>query len=162
MSCKLLTLAGALLLPLSVQAADIPKEGAVNFTFAWVVVSSTNIQQGTPSFDTYDLVGVTRNDAGGPMFDFFGARCVGADEVSGPGKSTTRGTCTWTDTDGDNIFTPYSGTAQHGTLELAGGTGKFAGITGNGEWSRLNPAPIKSDDKRPRAVNSLKVNWKLP
>ena len=96
MSCKLLTLAGALLLPLSVQAADIPKEGAVNFTFAWVIGSSTNIQQGTPSFDTYDLVGVTRNDAGGPMFDFFGARCVGADEVSGPGKSTTRGTCTWT------------------------------------------------------------------
>jgi hypothetical protein len=51
---------------------------------------------------------------------------------------------------------------RHGTFELTGGTGKFAGITGSGEWTRISPAPIKSDDKRGRLFNSLKVNWKLP
>jgi hypothetical protein len=157
MSYKLLTLVAASLLPLSVQAADIPKEGSVNFTNVFVMTSVNTIQQGTQPFDTYEVDGVAHNDAGGAMFNFFGVRCIGMDE--GP---TTRGTCTYTDTDGDNIFAPYSGMPRHGTFELTGGTGKFAGITGSGEWTRISPAPIKSDDKRFRIFNSLKASWKLP
>jgi hypothetical protein len=69
----------------------------------------------------------------------------------------------FTDTDGDSIFTPYSASiGRRGTFEVTGGTGKFAGITGNGGWRRIDPAPIKSDDKRARAVVSLKISWKLP
>jgi hypothetical protein len=97
------------------------------------------------------------------MFNLFGARCVGMEEGPDPSKFTGHGTCTYTDTDGDNIFTPFSATGGcHGTLELAGGTGNFAGITGNGEWRRIEPMPIKSDDKRGRVVVSLKIYWKLP
>jgi len=33
---------------------------------------------------------------------------------------------------------------------------------GNGEWPRIDPVPIKSDDKRARAVVSLTISWKLP
>ena len=76
MSYKLLTLAAASLLPLSVQAADMSKEGSDNFTNVLLVTSYKTIQQGTQTFETYEVVGVARNDAGGPMFNFFGVRCV--------------------------------------------------------------------------------------
>ena len=163
MSYRVPALAVASLLPLSVQAADLPREGSDNFTTVLVVTLANTMQQDTQSLVTYEVDGVARNDAGGPMFNLFGVRCLGMEEGPDPSKFTGHGTCTWTDPDGDNIFTPYSATiGRRGTLEVTGGTGKFAGITGNGEWTRLNPAPIKSDDKRSRAVNSLKVNWKLP
>src|SRR6516165_8599110 len=146
---RFLTIAVASLLPLSVQAA----EGTDNFTNVWATTISNTIQQGTRSFTTYEIDGVARNDAGGPMFNLFGLRCVGMG--SGPGSEL--GTCTYTDKDGDNIFMPYTGKSGRGTYEVAGGTGKFAGITGNGEWWNVSPAPIKSDDKRGRGVISNKV-----
>jgi hypothetical protein len=159
MPWRFLTIAVASLLTLSVQAADMPKEGTDNFTNVWTTTVSNTIQQGTHSFTTYEIDGVARNDAGGPMFNLFGLRCVGMG--SGPGSEL--GTCTYTDKDGDNIFMPYTGKSGRGTYEVAGGTGKFAGITGNGEWWNVNPAPpIKSDDKRGRGVIANKVSWKLP
>jgi len=156
-------LAVASLLPLSVQAADLPREGSDNFTTVLVVTLANTMQQDTQSLVTYEVDGVARNDAGGPMFNFFGVRCVALEEGPDPGKMTGHGTCTFTDTDGDNIFTPFSASiGRRGTFEVTGGTGKFAGITGKGEWRRIDPAPIKSDDKRARAVVSSKVSWKLP
>ena len=159
MSWKLSTVA-ATLLPLSVQAAEMPREGTDSFTNAFITTLSGTIQQGSHSFTVYEINGVARNDAGGPMFNMFGQRCVGMLESIGSDVSD-HGTCTYTDTDGDSIFTPYSGKNGHETFELAGGTGKFAGITGGGEYS-IDPTPIKSDDKRIRHVASSKVSWKLP
>jgi len=83
------------------------------------------------------------------------------EEGSNPDEFTGHGTCTYTDTDGDNIFMPYSAKGgRRGTYEVAAGTGKFAGITGTGEWWRLDAAPIRSDDKRARTVISNKVPMK--
>jgi hypothetical protein len=147
---------------LLVQAAEMPKEGTDNFTNIWATTISNTIQQGTQSFITYEFGGVARNDAGGPMFNFFGLRCVGMSDVSGPGNNTDHGSCTFTDKDGDNIFMPYTGKSGRGTYEVAGGTGKFTGITGNGEWWNIRPWPIMSDDKRNRGVIANKVSWKLP
>jgi hypothetical protein len=57
---------------------------------------------------------------------------------------------------------PYSGKNGHGTYEIAGGTDKFVGITGSGEYF-VNPGPpIKSDDKWNRGVVLNKVSWNLP
>jgi hypothetical protein len=160
MSCRLLTLAAASLLPLSVHAADTPKEGIDNFTNVFVSTLSNTIQQGAHTFNTYEINGVTRNDAGGPMFNMFGQRCVGMWDGVGSDYSD-RGTCTYTDKDGDHVFMPYSGKSGHGTYEVAGGTGKFVGIAGSGEYF-VNPDRIKSDDKWTRHVVSNKVSWKLP
>src|SRR6516162_9630510 len=147
MSWRLLTVAAASLLPLSVQAADMPKEGTDAFTNIWAITISNTIQQGTHFFETYEINGVARNDAGGPMFNFFGLRCVGMENSR---EDSDDGTCTYTDKDGDNIFMPYTGKNGRGTHKVAGGTGKFARITGKGEWWDVSPAPIKSDDKRGR------------
>ena len=100
------------------------------------------------------------------MFDSFGQRCIGIAELLGneaaarcwaPALSRIRV--------GDHIFGRYSTQGgkdgEHGAYELIGGSGKFAGITGSGEY--LAPMlPIKADDKALRGVVSHKITWKLP
>jgi hypothetical protein len=160
MSWRLCTLAAVSLMPLSVNAAEMPKEGNDVFTAVWVATSST-IQQGNHSVTTYELTGVARNDRGGPMFNLFGQHCVGIVDSVGSDRRD-EGTCTYTDKDGDQIFQPYAGKTVdgHGTAELAGGTGKFAGITGTIDW--FDSPPIKADDKAFRGAVLHKVTWKLP
>jgi hypothetical protein len=100
------------------------------------------------------------------MFDRFGQRCLGWLEIVANEGRDDRGTCTFTDKDGDNIFTTYSGKGdakggERGNYEVVGGTGKFTGITGAGDYLLPN-IPIKADDKAARGVVSNKINWKLP
>jgi hypothetical protein len=45
---------------------------------------------------------------------------------------------------------------------VVGGTGKFVGITGTGEWTQYTATPIKADDKAIRGVVSVRMSWKLP
>src|SRR5690242_6363655 len=97
MSYRLWTIAVSALLPFSVHAADVPKEGSANFTAFWVATSVNAIQQGNRSFVTYELEGVTHNDAGAPMFDSFGQRCVGLVEMIDNKPQDDLGTCTYTD-----------------------------------------------------------------
>jgi hypothetical protein len=166
MSHRLWTIAVLALLPFSVRAADVPKEGTVNFTAFWVMTSLNVMQQGNRAFATYELEGITRTDAGAPMFDSFGQRCMGLAELVDNKLQDILGTCSFTDRDGDHIFMPYSGKGDgkggdNGTFKLVGGTGKFTGITGTAEYS--NPGlPIKADDKALRGVVPHKVSWKLP
>jgi hypothetical protein len=79
-----------------------------------------------------------------------------------PAKSMAGSTCTFTDKDGANIFMPYGGRNGRGTYQVTGGTGKFAGITGNGEFVVNMLGQIQSDDKKVRGFVSNKVTWKLP
>jgi hypothetical protein len=67
-----LTLALSALLPLSVYAAGLPREGNDSFTNVWVATSFNTIQQGNRTFATYEIDGVARNDNGGPMFNSYG------------------------------------------------------------------------------------------
>jgi hypothetical protein len=45
---------------------------------------------------------------------------------------------------------------------VVGGTGKFVGITGTGEWIQYIATPIKAGDKAIRGVVSVRMSWKLP
>jgi hypothetical protein len=50
-----------------------------------------------------------------------------------------KGFCAFGDTDGDRIFTEFTGNftpeaGGTGTNEIVGGTGKYAGIEGSGPW----------------------------
>ena len=160
------TLSTAMFFGTVVMAADLPKEGTDSFTNFWTGTTYATIQQGGRRSFTWEIDGVSRNDAGSPMFNLFGMRCIGLVEVLSKDTWNDRGTCTYTDKDGDNIFTPFNGNSngkggERGTYEVIGGTGKFAGITGSGEY--LNPGqPIKADDKAGRGAVSNKISWKLP
>jgi hypothetical protein len=168
-TCKLsaFTLSTAMAFGAAALAADLPKQGTDSFTAVWVATSLNLIQQGNRTFASYEIDGVTRNDAGAPMFDSFGQRCIGFAELLDNEPQHGLGTCTFTDRVGDHIFGRYSSgkgnskDGEHGTYELIGGSGKFAGITGSGEY--FNPMlPIKADDKALRGVVPHKITWKLP
>ena len=51
-------------------------------------------------------------------------------------KGDVVGKCSWSDADGDNLYTSFEGNAANkkGTSYITGGTGKYAGITGQGPW----------------------------
>jgi hypothetical protein len=54
------------------------------------------------------------------------------------GAGTASGYCAWTDADGDKMFNTYSGKISgpglEGVNKITGGTGKFAGIQGQGPF----------------------------
>jgi hypothetical protein len=59
------------------------------------------------------------------------------------GRTSNKGSCALGDADGDRIFTQFTGTlggpeGDHGTNEIVGGTGKYAGIQGSGPWKCKN------------------------
>jgi hypothetical protein len=163
-SLKLLILPTALLLPLSVQAAEMSKSGTESITVTWVTTSSSSMKLGDRSFDTYEHAGVMRNAAGKGMFNNFAIRIVGSGETAGKDR-IDRGADIFTDRDGDQIFDIWEGKVveggEAGTSKITGGTGKFAGISGTGEWSVVDYF-IDSDDKRARGVVASKFTWKLP
>jgi hypothetical protein len=85
-------------------------------------------------FGTGNFWGVTYNDAGsGPLHMGAVVCSYTLDLTSGAGPF--QGTCVWSDGDGDQIFTGYSGKisasgALDGMNKITGGTGKFRGIQG--------------------------------
>jgi hypothetical protein len=41
-----------------------------------LALANIPVQQGAQTFETYEVDDVARNDAGGPMFNLFGVRCL--------------------------------------------------------------------------------------
>ena len=147
------------LFPMTVQAADMPKEGTDSVTNTWMITSVSTLKVGDHSFTIAEANGITRNDIGGSMFNNFGFHCVGTNEITGSAVHG-HGACTWTDKDNDQILTNYeSNAAGAGHSTLVAGSGKFAGISGTSEFTVQ--FPVKADDKFNRGIGSEKVHWKL-
>ncbi len=120
------------------SAQSLPKSGTINWHTAWkdvgeVVEVAEGIVQGHGS-----VMGVTFNDAGyGPLH--LGAANCFYTFFAINGKGSNKGYCAFGDADGDRIFTDWTGKAgvpdgDEGTNVIAGGTGKYEGITGRGPW----------------------------
>jgi hypothetical protein len=85
-----------------------------------------------------EAVGTTQNMKGEKMFDKMSARCTALSVDSGPTKYID-GACVLADADGDKIFSTFDTrdvdksqpNMNCGTHVMTGGTGKYAGITGN-------------------------------
>ncbi len=88
---------------------------------------------------TGKATGITYNDAGsGPLHRGAGNCFYSFDLIDGAGDGM--GFCTWSDADGDRIFTKFDGKlgvpeGNNGTNYITGGTGKYVGITGKGPWA---------------------------
>ena len=75
---------------------------------------------------------------------------------------------TWemsTDPDGDKVFATWKGSGNlgkdaKGTYTYVGGTGKYEGITGGGEFTRSGLQPPSKGVWA--AITLFKGNWKLP
>lgn len=119
-------------------AQQLPKSGSINFHTGWkdtggaLEVADKRLQgQGM-------VTGVTFNDkVSGPLH--LGPANCSYTFMAVEGNAKNKGYCTFSDVDGDRIFTDFTGTSTpdgqgNGTNEIVGGTGKYAGIQGNGPW----------------------------
>jgi hypothetical protein len=147
------------LAPLTVLAGEMPNEGTDSFTNTWLVTTSNTMKVGDRTLGTYEVGGVHQNVQGDATTDM-GMRCLGIYDAAGKAREE-HGACTFTDNDGDKIMSTYERkTAEGGIETLVAGTGKFAGISGTGEWTVLK-FPLKSDDKLARGIVSETVRWKI-
>jgi hypothetical protein len=125
---------------------QLPKTGSISFHTAWkftgeaLTVADKHVQ-GHGS-----VVGATFNDKGTGPLQLGPAECfITFFVIDGRGKN--KGYCAFGDADGDRIFTDFTGTissgdqGDQGINEIAGGTGKYAGIQGSGPWKCKNAGP---------------------
>jgi hypothetical protein len=121
----------------SAQAGEMPKQGDE---------SSTNYFVGLPG--TGEMVGIKRTDNGDAMFDKMGVRTT---------DSGGRGETVLIDAEGDQIFATWEDGL--GTFHYVRGTGKYAGISGEGTWTCESVRPLGSESLR---ICQNKSSWKLP
>ncbi len=145
--------------------AQIPKEGAQSYiigfsgTYKTVAMGQERIQI------TYEVLGVIVSDASDCILQNASLRCIGSYHVIKGAYEDDSGFCVCTRPDGDQLFTSYKasgrlGAVGKGTVMYVGGTGKFAGIQGSGEFSRISVRPAAEGTLQ--GYNRVKDQYKLP
>ena len=145
--------------------AQIPKEGTQSYvigysgTYKTVAMGQERIQV------TYEVLGVIISDASDCILQNASLRCIGSYHVIKGAYEDDNGFCVCTRPDGDQLFTSYKasgrrGAVGKGTVTYVGGTGKFIGIQGGGEFSRINVPPAA--DGTLQGYNRVKDHYKLP
>ncbi|MFQ5961508.1 MAG: hypothetical protein ACE5MG_08920 [Candidatus Methylomirabilales bacterium] len=123
-------------------AADLAREGSYSIRFAWSgAFDALEVGENHLVF-VYTLQGVVTNNAGEGIFHNMSANCIGMGS-SLDGAENNSGNCVYTDADGDKIFDEWEdegtfGVGAKGSATLIGGTGKYAGISGGGQYERFN------------------------
>jgi hypothetical protein len=113
------------------------------------------------SLSEFEIAGSTRNDKDGPMWNNFSFRGMGVVVEVGGKAHEPAANCVWADKDGDQIMADIvSSDAGDGTYTIIAGTGKYAGMTGNGEWHRIQILPPTSD-KYVRGIFANTMHWRL-
>lgn len=146
-------------------AAPIPKEGT---TSGLVALAGTVkvVQFGKDRLQlTYEVMGVSISDTGGGIFHNASVRCLGGFHAVNGAFDDESGSCVYTLPDGDQVFSTHKvtgklGVGAKGTYTLVGGTGKMAGITGGGEFTRTTVRPAA--DGTSQSYTRSKGKYKLP
>jgi hypothetical protein len=151
----------SILVPLCTAAIaeQLPKSGTINVHVGFKIsaepmeVADKRIQGHGTS------LGVSFNDRGaGPLHEGPVA-CFWSFFVSDQGTKSM-GYCAYGDSDNDRMFLDFSGgnrgSGDRGVLELVGGTGKYASIQGDGQWSCRNVGP------NGQQVCTVQFNYRLP
>ncbi len=154
----------AIVFSVSLAFAEMPKEGSatdtIYFTGTYQILAQEKENLGV-NFDARGIV--SSEDENNPFYKASG-QCLGTHRVI-KGEFKELGLCTYTRPDGDQIYVSYEatgtmGTPVKGTHTFIGGTGKCAGMTGNGEFTRNSlKGPVKGS-----GANIVKrtSTWKLP
>jgi len=119
------------------RAADLPKSGTYSAHFGWVFKGDT--QELGPNRTVYSgmVSGVIFNDAGKGFLHKVRADCMLMNDVN-EGMANAKGTCLMTDVDGDKVFLQWKCSGKMpacpGDEQFVGGTGKYAGISGENKF----------------------------
>jgi hypothetical protein len=112
----------------------------------------------------YEGSGVSINDSGKGFLHNSAVYCVGSTQaVKGVFEET--GFMVFTPPDGDKVYSAYKcsgkfGEPAKGTLTFTGGTGKYEGMQGGGEWTLYNLRNAKEGVWT--ATSIWKDTYKLP
>ena len=149
---------------ISIAYAEMAKEGSATDTIYFTGTYQILAQEKENLGVNFDARGIVSSDDENNPFYNASAQCLGTHRVI-KGEFKELGLCTYTRPDGDQIYVSYeatgkTGTPVKGTHAFIGGTGKCAGITGNGEFTRNSlKGPAKGS-----GANIVKrtSSWKLP
>jgi len=119
----------ALAFALPVMAEDVkPMEGDIEADFSWSSVDLSSIPAPGGGSVVLTEVHLVVTNGSGP-FDKLAGRCLFQGLMQGEDWKLT-GACALADADGDMLFEDVTEAGGTGRGKLTGGTGKFAGITG--------------------------------
>ena len=127
----------------SLSAGAFARGGEVRYSTCPAGTSDTFTLDAGKRAGNFDLRSVMRTTPSGGPFDLMMNRCIGSwNAVDGTGQAW--GHCEWIDGDGDKILLRFSRLdTRPPNFEFLGGSGKFDGIRGRGEYTprRLNAPP---------------------
>lgn len=130
---------GTMLVSTAARPAELAQEGNFKATFYLTDEPSTPLPtaDGETAY-TIEQSAVYTNDAGHGFLHDVTGRCVGVG-ASGADTFNSGGYCTFVDGDGDMIFSVFhvarKGHQIEGTQGYTGGTGRYAGLTGGGQYT---------------------------
>jgi hypothetical protein len=147
-----------------VFGAEPAKEGSDTASIGFIVTAQTLAQGKEYLQMNYDAQGVVTTENETSPLNMSSVQCVGSiKSIKGEFKET--GLCTYTCPNGDQIYVSYEGTGKlgqgaKGLSTIVGGTEKYVGITGGGEWDRIS---LRGPAKGVHAsFLKLTYNWKIP
>jgi hypothetical protein len=148
------------------EPAPIPKEE----TSSHLTLGSAamkRLDQGKDQWQlAWEFLGAVQGDDGKGLTHNASVRCVGSAHASPGVVDAYTNACAFTRPDGDQLFTVEKfvsgkpGGASQGTYTIVGGTGKLAGITGSGEWTRYFIRPAAEGTAQ--TVTRGKMSCRLP
>jgi hypothetical protein len=148
----------AAILAHSAQAQTAAKQGEETVTHTFTFVDKT-MKLGDRTAIFRELTGLSRNDKGSGMFHNLGMRCWGFIDII-DSKASSIGRCVEADAEGDQIFSTFENKAGVGAHTLTGGTGKYAGISGQQAFSSVSI--VKGPDGVSVMTIALKATWQRP
>lgn len=116
------------------SAQQLPKSGTFTVHSGWKSIGETTQAAEGRTYGFGSFWGVVFNDKGAGPLHSGPVVCPYTFEILG-GTLSAQGQCSWSDPDGDRIFTDWSGSLPpnsqfDGMNKITGGTGKYAGIQG--------------------------------
>ena len=126
-------------------AEPFPRTGEAKLAAYAVCHSLAIVDMGkVGSQSSAECTGIVKSAAGPSPLDNLAIRCLEESRARVEGYRFY-GTCVEADADGDKIYLSYEG-PESGPVTLLGGTGKYEGLTGDGEWS-VADAPGNTADQ---------------
>lgn len=144
---------------------EIAKEGSNSGKVYWTGTFKVLAMGKAMAQMNYEAYGVNVSDTGKGLLHLASGHVLGAMFLIKGVYENDSGIIHYTRTDGDEIFLRYntSGTmvkGAKGTATIVGGTGKFEGITGTAEFTRISLRP--PEDGHFASFSISNINWKLP
>jgi hypothetical protein len=145
----------------SLAAAPLPKEGAANWGSCFVGDMTLMEASKESQFGSTQLNGLRFTPTEGAFGDATTYECMLQVSIDATGRAAN-GFCVSIDADGDKTTWDLSGKNGAGKWRYIGGTGKYAGITGGGEYKPARKFPAMMQQGKIGGCNNVTGTYKLP